>query len=367
MSASLYEPLYLTMVGILCLMYGIKLMGTSGNTLAIGEENKGHFFIPLLLCTAFAIWLGERPVSYVFGDTGNYAHTYQMIGEYVNTNINWKDEWLWALLTVTCRKMGFSVHTYFLIVELGYVLSAVWAMKKFVPTSPYLGILFLFSSLMFFSFGVNGLRNGLACHLLLLAMAFFMEDKRALAFILAFLTLGIHRSVMLPILGVVGAMTVIRDPKTALYCWFASIPLSLLWGQSLTGLISSIGYDDRMSSYSTLGGHEDKFSHTGFRWDFLLYSAGPVAMIWYVTIKKKLRDGWFNIISTTYLLANAVWVIVIRLPYSNRFAYLSWFLYPVVIAYPLCNMRAWENQDRVAGQILIAYCAFTIFMLVYFW
>ena len=30
-------------------------------------------------------------------------------------------------------------------------------------------------------------------------------------------------------------------------------------------------------------------------------------------------------------------------------------------------MKAWENQDRVAGQILIAYTAFTIFMMTFFW
>lgn len=367
MSPSLYEPIYLTIVGILVLLYGIKLMSTDGNTLAIGEENKGQFLFPLALALSFAIWIGLRPVSYVFGDTGNYARTYNLLGEYTIVEIEWKGEWMWSFITLTCKNLGLSVHSYFLIIELGYILSATWAVKKFVPTSPYLGVLFLFSSLMFFTFGVNGLRNGLACHIILLAMAFLMEDKRVIAVILAFIALGIHRSVMLPIAGTIAAMTVIKKPQWAFYWWLASIGLSLLWGEQLTNLISGLGYDNRMSSYSTATDYDYQFSQRGFRWDFLLYSAMPVWMIWYVNVKKGLRDGWFNIISITYLLANSFWIIVIRAAFSNRFAYLSWFLYPIVIVYPLCNMRAWENQDRVAGQILLAYCGFTIFMLTIFW
>ncbi|MDE6859932.1 MAG: EpsG family protein [Duncaniella sp.] len=367
MNPSLYEPIYLTIVAMLALAFGIKLMSTGGNTLAIGEENKGHFLFPLVLAICFAIWIGLRPVSFVFGDTVNYARIYWNLNEYTTSEVNWSGEWVWSMLTVGCNNLGFSVNTYFLIVELGYVLSAVWAAKKFVPTSPYLGTLFLFSSLMFFTFGVNGLRNGLACHILLLAMAFMMEDKRVIAFVLAFLAIGIHKSVMLPIAAVIAAMTVIREPRQAFYIWLASIALSLLWGEQLTGFISTIGIDDRMSHYTTLTDIDYKFSQRGFRWDFLLYSAMPVWMIWYVNVKKGLRDGWFNIISITYLLANSFWIIVIRAAFSNRFAYLSWFLYPIVIVYPLCNMRAWENQDRIAGQILLAYCGFSIFMLTFFW
>lgn len=346
---------------------GIRLISNDGDSLAIGEENEGHIVFPLLLVSFLTIWIGLRPVSYVFGDTVNYARSYNLIGEYVNTDIDWHAEWFWAMYTFTCRDLGLSVNIYFLIIEFGYIFSAFWAVKKFVPTSPYLGLLFLISSLMFFTFGVNGLRNGLACHIILLSMAFLMEDKRIIAFILAFLAMGIHRSVMLPIAGVIAAITIIKEPKWAIYFWLFSIILSLLWGERLTNMISSLGFDDRMSSYSTNTSNDYKFSYRGFRWDFLLYSSMPILMIWYVNIKKGLRDGWYNIIATTYLFANAFWIIVIRSSFSNRFAYLSWFLYPIVIVYPLCNMKAWENQDKVAGQILIAYTGFTIFMNTFFW
>jgi len=53
---------------------------------------------------------------------------------------------------------------------------------------------------------------------------------------------------------------------------------------------------------------------------------------------------------------------VIRAAFSNRFAYLSWFIYPLVIAYPLLRMNIWEDQDRKTAQILLAYSGFTFFM-----
>ena len=35
-----------------------------------------------------------------------------------------------------------------------------------------------------------------------------------------------------------------------------------------------------------------------------------------------------------YLTANAFWILVIRSSFSNRFAYLSWFLMAIIIFYP---------------------------------
>ena len=59
--------------------------------------------------------------------------------------------------------------------------------------------------------------------------------------------------------------------------------------------------------------------------------------------------------------------MVIRSSYSNRFAYLSWFIYPIVIAYPLINLPVWEDQDRKTGLILLAYVSFTVFMMAVVW
>lgn len=106
------------------------------------------------------------------------------------------------------------------------------------------------------------------------------------------------------------------------------------------------------------------FANTGFRLDFLLYSAVPVIMVWYLTIKRNFNDFTYNIIANTYILANSFWIIVIRAAYTNRFAYLSWFLYPIVIVYPLVRMKVWENQNQKVAWILMAYVGFTVTMFL---
>jgi FtsH-binding integral membrane protein len=90
-------------------------------------------------------------------------------------------------------------------------------------------------------------------------------------------------------------------------------------------------------------------------------------MGWYICVKRKIQDNWYNVICMTYCLCNAFWIMVIRSAYSNRFAYLSWFIYPIVIAYPLINLPVWEDQDRKTGWILLAYVVFTAFMLTIIW
>lgn len=108
----------------------------------------------------------------------------------------------------------------------------------------------------------------------------------------------------------------------------------------------------------------DRFAYIGFRWDFLLYSAAPILLVWYLTIKHDFKDKMFNLIANTYILSNAFWIMVIRAAFSNRFASLSWFLYPLVLAYPLLRFKIWEDQDRKFGLILLAYASFTFLMYI---
>lgn len=362
-------PLFLALTGVLVLCESTKLVLFGSDRLTRPVTEKGEFWWPLLLSVLLAWWMGERPYS-GYGDTINYHLSYLALAEADTTTImvDLRSEWLWTLLSLTCRGLGMDSTGFFLVVAFGYVLTATWAMKKFVPTSPYLGFLFLISSLFFMAFGVNGLRNGLACHTVMLAMALLMEDRRIWAGVVAFLALGIHRSTMLPIAACIAAATVIRHPRTAFIIWLASIPLSLAVGTQFTSLVSGLGIDSRMDAYAAGHGHEDAFSRTGFRWDFIIYSALPVAFYWYVCIAHRLRDGWYNIIATTYMLANAVWVMMIRIEYTNRFAYLSWFLMPVMIVYPLCNMKVWgRHQDSMAGMALAAYYLFSLIMLTFIW
>jgi len=254
-------------------------------------------------------------------------------------------------------------------------------------------MLFFLSAYSTFSFGTNGIRNGCACSMAILAFAIAANQnavRLALGAGVLLLAFGIHRSTSLPIAAFIMASFVIKSPKVAIYFWLASIAISLVAGGAVTSFFAGLGFDDRMSSYANSTENASQFSHSGFRWDFLLYSAMPIWLAWYVTKKAETERAMygdtieeaetnitgagriadahsmrvFNILATTYILANSFWVMVIKASFSNRFAYLSWFLYPIVIAYGVIRLHIWEDQDKKAGLILLAHAGFSLVMFL---
>lgn len=358
---------YILVVGAFVLAEFLKLSSESGNTLSDNPDRRRSWFWPLVLSILIALWMGDRPPISAYGDTTNYNLIYHRVAadSMAEIIVNINAEWLWQALMIISTRCGFEFNTFLTLVAILYIGTAAWAIKIFCPSSPYLGFLFVVSALFFYSFGINGIRNGLACHIVLLAMANLFEDRRVLAGILAFMALGIHRSTMLPIAGCIAAVTVIKKPIWALYVWGACIVVSLIAGERAMNLLSGIGFDDRLDAYATGFGLSDQFSKTGFRWDFLLFSTPPIYMWWWLTFKKHVRDGWFNALSTTYMLANAFWVLMIRAEFTNRIAYLSWFMFPVLFAYPVCNMQISDSQNRFAALILAGYYLVSFMMLMF--
>ncbi|MBR0047432.1 MAG: EpsG family protein [Bacteroidaceae bacterium] len=376
-------------ISIFCILLGLKYVSSDSCDNLLQQKSPAWATI---FCFIWIFFLGLRPAHYTFGDTAVYAHTYLRTStEYAE--IDFHKEWLFALFRTWCRAMGFSVTTFFLLIELGYVGFMLLAFKKLLWEDTWLAVLFFFSAYSFYVYGVNGIRNGLACSICLAAFAIILKDKNYLmGSVLLFAAFSIHKSTLLPIAALVAALFVIKKPRLALFFWLASIPLSLVAGGPISNFFMSLGFDDRTEAY--LSGDNMKygnFSNTGFRWDFLLYSAMPVWLIWEAQkkIEKKREEMGgvcaeeeesgvygagiiadtesmriFNVLSTIYLLTNAFWVMVIKAAFSNRFAYLSWFLYPLIIAYAVVRLHIWEDQDRKAGWILIGHAAFTMFMFL---
>jgi hypothetical protein len=365
MEAEWYQPFFLIIVSTLCVVYGFIYLASPGYVRQ--EREYQNFIFPLIASLVLAYWLGHRPINgRVFGDTGTYAGFYIVASDELG-DFDWHSEWLWQWISALCKLCGLNAWGYFTVVAMGYVLSALWAVKRLLPDKSTLGMLFVLISFSFFTYGTNGIRNGLACHLLLLALSFLISRRYLVWALLCVAALGIHRSTMLPVAAMVASNWLLRDSRHAIYFWVASIPLSLLAGGAMTNFFASLGFDDRMSSYTDANKDLSYFSSSGFRWDFLLYSAMPVLLSYYVICKREIVDRGFHLIASTYCLSNAFWIIVIRASFSNRFAYLSWFLYPLVLAYPLLNLPIWEEQDKRIGQILLAFCGFTLFMEFIYW
>ena len=362
MNPFIYQKVFVgVMAAIAVVMGGMRLASSDCRY----KEAGSGMFLPLSLCLILTFWIGLRPVSGAFGDTVNYALEYANLDPH-HFSVDWGGEWIWSWLMNGCKAAGLSINVVFLIVAAGYILSALFAVRRLMPSDPMLGIVFLLCSLMFFSFGVNGLRNGLACHLVLLGASLLFDDKWLPGILICLMAFGIHRSVLLPLAAIFVGLFMMRNVRYAIIFWVASIFISLAVGNVIADFFSSLGFDSRMTQYITIDDMSE-FSREGFRWDFLLYSAAPIVMAWYVCIRKECSDNWYNVLCVTYLLCNAFWVMVIRSAFSNRFAYLSWFLYPIIIAYPLVNRNIRVDQDRFTGWILLAYAGFSVFMWFVFW
>ncbi len=309
----------------------------------------------------FVTWyMGTRPISsQYFADMGAYAETY--IRAQRGAEIVVQHDFLFNYFLLFCTKI-MSVSEFFLLVDIIYVLPMFLFARKYSPGYWYYIFLIFMCTMSFWSYGTNGIRNGIATSLFLLALVFY--DRKVIVYTIMALCFGIHNSMIIPIAAFLVAAQW-KNPKLYMGIWLGAIPLSLVMGSFWESLFMSLGFDDqRVTGY--LSGQDDSqgFRYSGFRWDFLFYSSFAVFAGWYFIFKKKIEDKFYTHLFGTYMIANAFWILVIRANFSNRFAYLSWFMMGAVIAYPMLKYKMWPDQHKILTITIFIYFMFTY--LLYF-
>ena len=98
---------------------------------------------------------------------------------------------------------------------------------------------------------------------------------------------------------------------------------------------------------------------SGFRFDFIIYSLIPALLAYYYIYKKKVKDSFYTNIINSYLIANGLWILVIRANFSDRFGYLSWIFIPLLLLYPALNYKIWSKQQQKIGWIIFLQALFT--------
>ena len=174
-----------------------------------------------------------------------------------------------------------------------------------------------------------------------------------------------HNTISLPLAAYILTLFV-KNPKWYFIGWLLAIPLSIALGGFWENLFANLGFADERFSECLTGDKDAAFVNSGFRYDFLFYSSFPVIVGAYFIFKKKFIDLFYIQLFNIYLTANAFWILIIRANFSNRFAYLSWFLMPLIIIYPLIKNSSIKKQHKIIGLVLLFYYAFTYFMYWYF-
>lgn len=346
---NIYYLTMLLMVSALCVHTYVTNIGSRENVTFL--QGSGIVTIVFII-----LYMGLRPISgRYFGDMGTYARIFENYAA-GNPITSLKDPLFHSFTYLSAQIM--NVHAYFVVCCMLYVVPLWFAVKRWFGNGSFYAFLLLVVSFSFWAYGTNGIRNGIAGSLFILAIS---RNKWLWKIILFIIAVNFHKTMLLPTVAYLLAYFYTK-PKMYVYFWLACIPVSLLAGGVFQSIFASFMEDDR-TGYLTDGNvNDDNFSNTGFRVDFLLYSASAVAMGYYTIFKKKYQDRTYHILFSVYLIANAFWILVIRANFSNRFAYLSWFMMALVIVYPMLKHYLMPAQNKVLAYIILAFFMFTFFM-----
>ncbi|MFI3266538.1 MAG: EpsG family protein [Rikenellaceae bacterium] len=353
----LYTPVFNYLILILVLGVFVK---TQAQDIFLKQAQESY--IGIVLCFVMILYMGLRPISgYYFGDTGNYASSYYFMQSNLHNAYDIFGDRDWVFNGLMRLFAFFSdVHGFFVFCAAVYVLSIYVAMRNFFGYRYYIPLIVAMSMFTFWSYGTNGIRNGMAASVAILALSY--RPRYILMLILSVIAVGIHTSMGITVVSAVAALYV-RNPKIYLGVWLLSVMSSLFRGAYLANLITATGFVgmDTITSYMNNTDFNYQFSQLGFRWDFLLYSSIPIVVgccfIFLYNYKDTIYIWLFNI----YLVTNAFWVIFIESAFSNRFAQISWFIMPLVLIYPFMSQRFWSDQSKKVGIAVVIFYIFTFY------
>ena len=242
---TLYEKIHILIVLLFTLYYFSVIQGKKAAQLI--NRKRSHYLIYVYIL-AFTIVVGLRPISYLFGDSIVYVRTYQAFSQMPEGIVATRDS-LFYLFMWVCSQF-ISVYFFFLIIEILYVLPIVIGCFRLFKSNADMGILFYIAAFSFYSYAVNGLRNGLALSLVFLAITLIRGNVREKVgcLILSVIAIACHASTALPVLCMLVAYFVKR-PNIMFIFWISSVFISLVGGDSVSNIFYGLGFDDRLSDY----------------------------------------------------------------------------------------------------------------------
>lgn len=325
-----------------------------------GRSRQGYD-VAIMLAIFFTIYFGLRPQSGIpMGDTQGYVGVYKYHMAHV-TEIN--REHVWNHIEMFMARNAFAPEAWLTVVAAIYMFANLAGSRRLFGAHVLTAYIFFLTFFLYYQGGMNGIRNAAGYSLVFLGLALYYKPSKhtywwvLLMFLLGY---GCHSSVVITIAAFIASKYMVRNPKWAIAIWLVTIALSLTMGNTLATFVTETSdFTDDARALNYLNSGKDaadmakSFSHVGFRWDFLIFSTLPIAL-GYFAHRRFPRDTYFRILLNTYILANAFWIVFMYAKFTNRFAMLSWCIYPYVLAYPLLKYKLWSPQtQRVITNLLL--------------
>ena len=352
-----YQDIYLGVVSLLTII-AIAAYSRYHDDRLYSDARPGLSFAALALTIAVIIFIGYRPVSGVFVDMVNYRDYYNvLIGKPFTFDTNAQN----YLFDNIFRWMA-SSHMplqwfYVMCAAVNFGLLFI-ACRKLFPQDTVIAIIVYLGAFSTFSYATIGIKAGMAASAFLCAIAYKRHWLVAALFLL--ISLGIHHSMTLCI-GAYLCAYFYTNTKVYLWLWGIAVILAVLNFTAIQDFFASLS-DETGAGYLASQNAADWGGKSGFRLDFLIYSAMPVAIGYYAIIRCRLRSKMYSFIFNTYLVANTVWMLCMHANFTNRIAYLSWLMLPIVMIYPYLRCHFVRGQYRKLNYVVMGHLLFTLAM-----
>lgn len=359
---SLYAPIFQWVLFVLVLIMAARCKDESIYKSSIANSMS---ITGKVLVLAITLIVGFRPVSGYFGDTVNYAAGFirrQASGQadFINSLFSFEGEFVFAGIQDFCVEYA-DIHTMLLIFALIFFICQFIACRRLLGQYWFAPFVAMAGMIDYWGFAVNGIRNGAAANLMILALTYGRKWKLSIP--LGLMAIGIHKSMLL-----VGGAAILAHfyRKTIAYLiwWVCAIILSAIAGGTTSNILLTYlgGADDRMNSYLEHSKNAELmagFSSSGFRIDFLVYSAIPIIVGYWYTQMNNIRDDYYKWWLNMYIIANSFWVLMMKAAFTNRFAALSWFMAGIILMYPFFKYKFISAQGRYAACAILSWYSFS--------
>lgn len=355
--ASLYRTLYLFVVSLLTIVAYFQYQSRNG----LKEYRHSHTdFIGGSLVILLVVFIGLRPFSgRHFVDMGNYITHYNALYEGVPFYFNWNtDNFLFDNLFAWWGSEWLGYTSFFVFIAAIYFGAAYLGIRKLFPNHRLTAYLVFLAALSTFSFSTNGIKAGAAASLFIWAMGYRENLKVCIPLVL--ISWGFHHSMIM----VVSAFVLTLFFKNSKYYFAGWVFCFFMAALHITGFQHFFsGYTTEHGAGYLLGDGSDDGTKGGFRIDFILYSIMPVLVGYYAVFKKRLNlSPLYKDLLNLYLCLNGVWMLCMYASFTNRIAYLSWFLYPIVLIYPFLQEQWGKSRYKTFGLVMLGHLGFTLFM-----
>lgn len=337
------------------LFWSVSIIGFCSALVAFGKggvsDRSNTSFWAFALFALMLVLLGLFPIEWGYGtDRDNYANVFlQFRNDLAQVDFEQREVGFQFIQYLLSRVM--NATQFMFCISLIYLANYLIAIQRLVKTQSYWLFVAVIISMGFTSYNLNTMRAGLAISFLVLGLSMYKSYVRL---IICMLIAGsIHTSTIIPG-GIILLCRYYNNTRLFYKLWILSIPLPLIAGSYFNLLFQGLGDDERTGYLSAVN---DRYN-IGFRIDFILYSLLPMLVGYYFIFKKEVSDRFYVMIYNAYLLTNMFWILVIRANYSDRFAYLSWFLIPFILVYPLLTHKMNLSHGKWLGLILLAETVF---------